>query len=494
VAFKTIKELFKNILQRRRNKMRIERYSDDPLEYWKRIEVDFSAETVFSPEIKAFCLAILLILSVAHISTNYFAAFYTVMCMNGLYFFANTYRLLLFLNGLRILASTEEEDGLITLKNEELPSYTILIPLFKEAAVIPKLVQALDRLDYPPEKKQVLIILEEEDDETPPAIAAVKNLPSYFQVIVVPNSLPQTKAKACNYAMKFATGDLTTIFDAEDRPDIDQLKKVAQKFSQSDENAVCIQAKLCYYNAGENWLTGMFSIEYANLFNYVLPAMSRFNFPIPLGGSSNHFRTKILREMRGWDPYNVTEDADLGLRLSARGYKIHTVHSFTHEEAPISLNAWIKQRSRWVKGYFHTFFVYMRHPIFVYRKYGFKGFVFFLYMLFISPFLLATMPIMLYFSGKIILGFYDFPHMTEQVLKYFTVFNLFYGYFGLLFMTFIMKQVQDLSKVRLWFTYPLYFTLHVIAAVLAFYKLLTNPHKWDKTTHGVSKLDQENQA
>lgn len=483
-----------HVLKLRRKKMRLEKYSDDPIEYWKQIESDFSAKTVFTPEIKAFCLAILLILSVAHISTNYFAAFYTVMIMNGLYLFANTYRLLLFLNGLRILATTAEEDGHITIKDEDLPKYTILIPLFREAAVIPRLVRALSEIHYPPEKKQVLIILEEEDDETPIALKAIKNLPSYFQIVTVPNSLPQTKAKACNYAMQFATGDVTTIFDAEDRPDSDQLKKVAQRFAQVEENVVCIQAKLCYYNAGENWLTGMFTIEYANLFNYVLPAMSKFDFPIPLGGSSNHFKTKILREMHGWDPYNVTEDADLGLRLSARGYKTQTIHSFTPEEAPITVGAWVKQRSRWVKGYFHTFFVYMRHPIYVYKRYGFKGFVFFVYMLFLSPFLLATMPIMLYFSGKIILGLYGFPHITEQILKYFTVFNLLYGYFGLLFMTFIMKQVQDLSPVRLWFTYPFYFILHVIAACIAFYKLLTNPHKWDKTTHGVSKIGNENQA
>ncbi len=483
-----IKKIAKRILNLKRDRMELKKYSDDTLEYWKHVEKDFTAKTVFTPEIKALCLFILVTFLVAHMTTNYFAAFYTVMFMNCLYFFANSYRLLLFLNGLRILHETEEHDKIITLTDEDLPKYTILIPLFKEAAVIPRLVKALSDLDYPSEKKQVLIILEEEDNETPVAINAIENLPSYFNVIVVPHSYPQTKAKACNYAMQFATGDITTIFDAEDRPDTDQLKKVAQKFSESDDNTVCIQAKLCYYNASENWLTGMFTIEYANLFNYVLPAMSRFNFPIPLGGSSNHFRTEILREMKGWDPYNVTEDADLGLRLSARGYKTSTVHSFTPEEAPISVRAWIKQRSRWVKGYFHTFFVYMRHPIYVYKKYRFKGFVFFLYMLFISPFLLVTMPIMLYFSFKIVFGFYMFPHITEQILKYFTLFNLLYGYFGLLFSTFIMKQVQDLSAVRLWFTYPFYFLLHVIAAVIAFYKLLTDPHKWDKTTHGVSKI------
>jgi cellulose synthase/poly-beta-1,6-N-acetylglucosamine synthase-like glycosyltransferase len=215
--------------------------------------------------------------------------------------------------------------------------------------------------------------------------------------------------------------------------------------------------------------------------------MSRFDFPIPLGGSSNHFRTEVLRELNGWDPYNVTEDADLGLRISARGYKIHMVHSFTQEEATNTFKAWIKQRSRWVKGYFHTFFVYMRHPIFVFKKYRLKGFIFFLYMLFLSPFLLATTPIMLYFSIKIILGFYGFATITEQVLKYFTLFNLMYGYIGLIFMTYFIKKVQKIRSAWLWWTYPLYFVLHVFAAVSAFYKLLTNPHKWDKTTHGVSK-------
>jgi len=486
VVFETAKEFTKQILESRRKAARLQRVAGDPHRYWEIVEADLSAEIVFSPEIKAFCLASLVLILSAHLSTNYFAAFYTVIFMNCLYCFANTYRLILFFSGLKILDYTKQSDEVLDLDDEDWPKYTILIPLFKEAAVIPHLAEALISLDYPKDKKQILIILEEEDDETPPAVREA-NLPDNFKVIKVPHSHPQTKAKACNYAMGFATGEITTIFDAEDMPDKDQLKKVVSKFVRSSRDVVCVQGKLCYYNSEENWLTGMFALEYANLFNYVLPAMSRREYPIPLGGSSNHFKTSVLRELNGWDPFNVTEDADLGLRISARGYKIKMVHSFTQEEAPISIKAWIKQRSRWVKGYFHTFFVYMRHPIYVYQKYGFKGFIFFVYMLFISPFLLATTPLMIYYSVKIIFGFYYFSHVTEQILKYFTLFNLIYGVSGLIFMTFFMTRVQDLRGVKLWWTYPAYFILHVFAAVLAFYKLLTNPHKWDKTTHGVSK-------
>lgn len=470
------------VLKKRRK--RFEKAHD----YWSKIERDFSAKTLFTVRTRFFVLLILASIFLSYSTQTSAAVWVTVMCINLLYFFTNTYRLNLFFTGLKILEHNKDFDHLLTLTDAKLPKYTILIPLFREAAVIPSLTNAMKRMDYPKDKFQVLLILEEEDDETPVAIDKLK-LPKYFQKVVVPKSHPQTKAKACNYALSFATGDLIGIFDAEDRPDIDQLRKVAEKFSKFGNDIGCIQARLSYYNASENWLTGMFALEYANLFNYILPAMARSDFPIPLGGSSNHFRAEILREMHGWDPYNVTEDADLGLRLSAKGYKIRMVYSYTPEEATISFKAWVKQRSRWIKGYIHTYLVYMRHPIYVYQKYHFKGFIFFNYILFISPFLLSIFPIMIYLSINIILGHYVFGEVPELVLKFFTWFNMAYGMLAQLFMTYIMCHVQTLDAVkRTWWTYPFYFLLHTVAAVIAVYKLLTNPHQWDKTSHGITKV------
>lgn len=455
---------------------------------WEKIEKDFTAKSLFTVRTRFFSLLIFAGIFLSYSTQTSSAVWITVMFINILYFFANTYRLGLFFTGLKILEHSMDYDSNLTIPDRKLPKYTLLIPLFHEVNVIPNLTSAMKRIDYPKDKLQVLLILEEEDKETAKAIDKMK-LPKYFQKVIVPHSRPQTKAKACNYALSRATGTFIGIFDAEDRPDPDQLRKVVEKFSKYPEDVVCLQARLSYYNASENWLTGMFAIEYANLFNYVLPAMARSEFPIPLGGSSNHFRADKLEEMHGWDPYNVTEDADLGLRICARGYKIRMVYSYTPEEAPITLKAWIIQRSRWIKGYIHTYLIYMRHPIYVYKKYRVKGFVFFNYILFISPLLLVVFPLMVFLSVKIILGYYEFDVVPGIILKFFTWFNMAYGTMAQLFMIYIMCHVQQIEGVKkTWWTYPVYFLLHSLGAAMAVYKLLTNLHQWDKTTHGVTKV------
>ncbi len=147
------------------------------------------------------------------------------------------------------------------------------------------------------------------------------DLPPHFEVIVVPQGSPQTKPRALNYALQFCRGSLLTIYDAEDIPEPNQLREVARKFSGAGEKLACLQAQLSFYNPNENWLTRQFTAEYATLFGLILPALAAHNLPLPLGGTSNHFRTRNLRQIGGWDPYNVTEDADLGLRLARLGYR-----------------------------------------------------------------------------------------------------------------------------------------------------------------------------
>ena len=193
--------------------------------------------------------------------------------------------------------------------------------------------------------------------------------------MVVPDSQPKTKPKACNYGLQLATGAFCVIFDAEDRPDPDQLKKAVIAFSQVANNVVCVQAKLNHFNQDQNMLTAWFANEYSMHFELILPAMGAAESPIPLGGTSNHFITSKLRELGAWDPFNVTEDADLGIRLHREGYRTAMIDSTTLEEANSQVPNWIRQRSRWNKGYIQTWLVHMRHPFALLSQTGFRGFM-----------------------------------------------------------------------------------------------------------------------
>ena len=214
------------------------------------------------------------------------------------------------------------------LRTEELPVFTVLVPMFREAAMLPQLAQAMRNLDYPLGKLDIKIVLEADDTETIEAARSL-GLEGVFEIILVPRSEPQTKPKACNFALRFARGEYLVVYDAEDRPEPDQLRKVVATFRRSPPNTACLQCRLNYYNASENWLTRMFTLDYALWFDQVLPGLERLGMPIPLGGTSNHFRIDVLRELRAWDPFNVTEDADLGIRIGQKGYRVGVVDSTT---------------------------------------------------------------------------------------------------------------------------------------------------------------------
>ena len=221
------------------------------------------------------------------------------------------------------------------LSAEDLPVFTVLVPMFREAAMLPHLAEALRNLDYPLGKLDIKIVLEADDTETIEA-ARTLGLEGVFEIIVVPRSEPQTKPKACNFALRFARGEYLVVYDAEDRPEPDQLRKVVATFRRSPPNTVCLQCRLNYYNAGENWLTRMFTLDYALWFDQVLPGLERLGIPIPLGGTSNHFRIDVLRELHAWDPFNVTEDADLGIRIGQKGYRVGIVDSTTYRGSELS--------------------------------------------------------------------------------------------------------------------------------------------------------------
>lgn len=264
-------------------------------------------------------------------------------------------------------------EAVAELHDEDLPVYTILLPLFKESAVAPKLLKNIGALDYPHDKLDVKLLIEANDDETRQTLAR-EELPAYCSVLVIPPGIIQTKPRACNYGLAEAKGRFCVIYDAEDEPEKDQLKKAVLAFrNDKSGKLLCVQAKLNYFNARYNWLTRLFTVEYSTYFDLTLGGYQRFGLPLPLGGTSNHFRTELLQKVGPWDPFNVTEDCDLGLRIYEKGYRTALLDSTTYEEANSKLGNWLRQRSRWVKGFIQTHFVHYRSLWGAVRKLGLWG-------------------------------------------------------------------------------------------------------------------------
>jgi cellulose synthase/poly-beta-1,6-N-acetylglucosamine synthase-like glycosyltransferase len=374
------------------------------------------------------------------------------------------------------------------LKDDELPVFTVLVPMFREARMLPGLADALRKLDYPLGKLDIKLVLEAEDEETI-EVARTLGLEGVFEVIRVPPSQPQTKPKACNFALRFARGEYLVIYDAEDRPEADQLRKVVETFRRSPPTTACLQCRLNYYNASENWLTRMFTLDYALWFDLVLPGLERLGVPIPLGGTSNHFKIDILRELRGWDPFNVTEDADLGIRLYQKGYRVGVVDSTTFEEASCRASQWVRQRSRWIKGYMQTFLVHTRRPLHMLRTtglLGFLGFVFFIGGTVLSG-LLNPIFWLFYISWLVAIGI-GFDLLFPQLLLFLSLFNLLAGNGAFIFLSMIAPIRRGwLGLIPYSLTVFGYWVLMSVAAYRALWQLIARPFYWDKTAHGVSR-------
>ncbi|MDR3599038.1 MAG: glycosyltransferase [Desulfosporosinus sp.] len=379
-----------------------------------------------------------------------------------------------------------------------LPIYTILVPVYKEKDVIKQLIYNIQNLDYPHYKLDVCLLLEEDDVETIEAVREM-NLPHYYSIIIVPKSHPQTKPKACNYGLIRARGKYVVIYDAEDRPESDQLKKVYLSFEKLTDSYVCIQSKLNYYNSNQNCLTRLFTQEYSMWFELLLVGIMQTATPIPLGGTSNHFKIDFLREVGAWDPFNVTEDADLGVRLFKKGYKTAIVDSRTWEEANSDLINWIRQRSRWIKGYMQTWLVHMRHPVQLYKACGFKGFFGYQAMVLGTPLLPLVNPIfwvliLLWYSTKAAWISSLFPGMLYYVACFQLIFgNFIFTYTNAVGMYWVirdcsMKNKQPFSYglIKYALLSPLYWFLMSIAAYKALIQLLFKPSFWEKTTHGLT--------
>jgi cellulose synthase/poly-beta-1,6-N-acetylglucosamine synthase-like glycosyltransferase len=375
------------------------------------------------------------------------------------------------------------------LSDAELPTYSVLIPLRDEAAMVPMLARAMAALDYPPEKLDIKFVVEARSERTVAAVRRILGNPA-FRMVEVPDGPPRTKPKAIDYALPLARGRYLVVYDAEDVPDPGQLR-LAASFFAANPGLACLQAELVPDNASENALTTLFAGEYAGLFSRLLPALARWRLPMPLGGTSNHFRIEVLREIGGWDAFNVTEDADLGVRLARRGLRAEAFASRTLEEAPLTVRAWMAQRTRWMKGWMQTFLVHNRAPLLLLRDIGWRGFLGF--QVLVGGMILSSLLHTVFIAMLLVrLGVEGVVGIVPRdVWDWACVAILCSGYggaFAIQVSGLIHQRAYNLLPVQL--ILPAYWLLHTIAAVRAAAELITKPVYWAKTTHGVTRLSR----
>jgi glycosyltransferase XagB len=397
--------------------------------------------------------------------------------------------------GLRLIGSfvpRHPQKKMNRMPDHRLPVYTVVAALYREAKSVAPLMEAINALDYPREKLQVILAIEPDDLATRAAIARLGPLP-HLQVLIAPDTGPKTKPKALNCALPFARGAFTAVFDAEDRPDPGQLRGALDAFRSHGNDVACVQASLYIHNFEESWLTRMFAAEYAGQFDVFLPGLAAMRMPLPLGGSSNHFRTAVLREVGGWDAWNVTEDADLGFRLARFGYRSVTFDSTTREEAPIRFKAWLRQRSRWMKGWMQTWSVHMRNPRRLWREAGPRGFL--------------TLNIIV---GGNVLTALAYPVLIAEVAVFFAsllrggsssifadslmplhVATIAAGYLSTLIIGLMgLARRGHLRSGWVLALTPIYWGCLSIAAWRALWQFWADPYRWEKTEHGLTQTRQ----
>jgi glycosyltransferase involved in cell wall biosynthesis len=373
---------------------------------------------------------------------------------------------------------------------EEMPVYSVLVPLFREVKVLPGLVQSLQALVYPKARLEVLLVLEAADLEMQAAALGMR-LPANFRTVLVPEHAPQTKPKALNYALHFARGEFVVVYDAEDRPEPDQLLRALSVFRGHPPRLGCVQAQLNIYNPRASWLTRQFTIEYSALFDAVLPALARLGLPVPLGGTSNHLRREALVACGGWDPFNVTEDADLGFRLARQGWRTAMLRSTTWEEAPTTSRQWIRQRTRWLKGWMQTYLVHTRQPWRLNAELGVRGAVGFHALM--GALILSALAHPLFYvllACHVAWGelFAPADSIAGAVVWGVACANLGAGYVTSVLVGALSvwrRGRRDLVLSALFM--PAIWLMMSAAAYRALYQLFRAPHLWEKTEHGMGQ-------
>ena len=368
------------------------------------------------------------------------------------------------------------------------PLFSILVPMYKEPETVKQMVASLAAMDYPADKKDVQILLEADDAVTLTAARAL-TMPPGFRVTEIPESFPRTKPKACNIGLYLAKGDYLVIYDAEDLPEKDQLKKAVMAFESSPAEVACIQSRLNYYNPRQNLLTRWFTAEYSAWFDLQLPGLAALGAVIPLGGTSNHFRIKILQELMGWDAYNVTEDCDLGVRLGRAGYTTRMLETTTWEEACSNVSFWIKQRTRWQKGYIQTWFVHMREPVKLIKELGVVNFMHYQLLIGGVTFSVLVNPV---FWLMALVWFVFRPEGVAQLFPG-PVFAagavcLFLGNFVFVYVNLLGCCKRKNDDLMWWaLLTPVYWVLMSYSGWRAFIQFFRDPFVWEKTQHGMVK-------
>ncbi len=393
------------------------------------------------------------------------------------------------------------DDHATRIEDAALPVYTIIVALYREGRVAPRLIDALRRLDYPAAKLDIKLVLEADDRETMTVLRRTR-LPGFVEIIVAPHGEPRTKPRALNIALPLARGHFTVVYDAEDVPDAAQLRSAVSAFARCPRDIACLQARLTIDNTDDSWLTRLFTIEYAALFDVLNPGLAEIGSPIPLGGTSNHFRTAVLKRIHGWDAWNVTEDADLGFRLSRFGYRVADLPSSTLEEAPITLGAWMRQRTRWMKGYMQTTISHSRKPAIALKQFGFWRFC---SAMILSAGAVLSALVYPFCTGLFLISWLVTPSWIAgtrwEAIWYSGSLTLFIsGAAAMLIPACVALHRRHLWRLLFWVPLlPLYYALVSAAAWRGLWELIIAPFRWNKTSHGHARtsrasLPQKHQA
>lgn len=371
------------------------------------------------------------------------------------------------------------------LTDADCPTYAVLVPLYDEAEVVSTLVAALSAIDYPQNRLAIRFVVEEDDLDTHAALHGMK-LPPHMRVLMVPRGEPRTKPRALVVALDQTPGELVVVYDAEDLPQPDQLRHAAGVFKQAPDKLACLQACLNTFNPDETWLTRQFTIEYSALFDLILPALQRYGLPLPLGGTSNHFRRAALERVLAWDPYNVTEDADLGVRIARFGMRVGVIGSTTWEEAPPTLRIWLGQRTRWLKGWMQTYLVHMRQPARLVHELGWWPFLGLQALMgsmiasaLVHPWFYVLLGYEAY-AGTLLVADTD----KSRLLWLLALANLVLGYLSVVIIGAVAVWARGRRRLILCLPLvPFYWLAISLAAYKAVIELATAPFHWEKTRH-----------